>query len=145
MGNYKRRSVFLYQLLDRMENVTVEDKMPARKLETLRDVQQPFYLRQYMEEHPRMSFDKTISVTMLVSPEIMEAVRTEFCVKAAWWIPEKTKYRVRIVSTKNAICNWVINVTDHIIIESSSDKSIFDVLCNRATSIMNVYRLQAEM
>ena len=85
------------------------------------------------------------SVTMLVSPEIMEAVRTEFCVKAAWWIPEKTKYRVRIVSTKNAICNWVINVTDHIIIESSSDKSIFDVLCNRATSIMNVYRLQAEM
>ena len=131
--------------LDRMENVTVEDKMPARKLETLRDVQQPFYLRQYMEEHPRMSFDKTISVTMLVSPEIMEAVNTEFCVKAAWWIPEKTKYRVRIISTKNAICNWVINVTDQIVIESSSDKSIFDVLCNRATSIMNVYRLQAEM
>lgn len=54
-------------------------------------------------------------------------------------------YRVRITSTKNAICNWVINVMDHIIIESSSDKSIFDVLYHRATSIMNVYQLQVEM
>ncbi len=33
----------------------------------------------------------------------------------------------------------------HIIIESSPDNSIFDVLCRCATSIMNVYRLQAEM
>ncbi len=127
--------------LDRIENIRIENHLPARKIETLREVQQPFYLKQYMEEHPRMSFDKTISVTMLVSDRIIEAVKTEFCVKSMSWISAEEKYRVRVISTKTAVCNWVINVTNQIIIESSSDESIFEVLRERAMSIMEEYRV----
>lgn len=127
--------------LDRIENIRIENHLPARKIETLQEVEQPFYLKQYMEEHPRMSFDKTISVTMLVSDRIIEAVKTEFCVKSMSWISAEEKYRVRVISTKTAVCNWVINVTDQIIIESSSDESIFEVLRERAMSIMEEYQL----
>lgn len=88
-----------------------------------------------------MSFENTISVTMLVSFGMMEAVRTEFRVNSMIWISDEEKYRVRITSTKTAICNWVINVTDQIIIESSSDETIFDVLRERARNIMEGYRV----
>ena len=127
--------------LDRIENIRIENHLPARKIKTLQEVGQPFYLKQYMKEHPRMSFENTISVTMLVSFGMMEAVRTEFRVNSMIWISDEEKYRVRITSTKTAICNWVINVTDQIIIESSSDETIFDVLRERVRNIMEGYRV----
>ena len=132
-----KESVAPYRL-DRMEEVVVKKGAPIRKIETLQEVNGPFDLKQFMVEHPRMTFEKPVNVTLLVSERMIEAVETEFYVLSKHKV-EPTQYRVRISSTKTSICNWIINVTDQIKIESASDHSIIDLLCERARLIIEVY------
>jgi len=49
-------------------------------------------------------------------------------------------FRMRIVSTKTAICNWIINLTEYIRIETTSDPSIIELLCYRARCIIELYQ-----
>lgn len=53
---------------------------------------------------------------------------------------DENDYRVRIVTTRSALCNWIINVTDKIRIEDSSDHYIYNILVERANMIIENYK-----
>lgn len=93
----------------------------------------------YMEEHPRMSYEKPVSATLMVEEYFVEAVETEFRITSKIKTQEHL-FRIRIISTKTAICNWLINLTEHIKIETTSDPTIIDQLCQKAQCIIENYQ-----
>ena len=93
----------------------------------------------YMEEHPRMSYEKPVSATLMVEEYFVEAVETEFRITSKIKTQEHL-FRIRIISTKTPICNWLINLTEHIKIETTSDPTIIDQLCQKAQCIIENYQ-----
>ena len=93
----------------------------------------------YIEEHPRMSYEKPVSATLMVEEYFVEAVETEFRITSKIKTQEHL-FRIRIISTKTAICNWLINLTEHIKIETTSDPTIIDQLCQKAQCIIENYQ-----
>ena len=92
-----------------------------------------------MEEHPRMSYEKPVSATLMVEEYLVEAVETEFRITSKIKTQEHL-FRIRIISTKTAICNWIINLTEHIKIETTSDPTIIEQLCQKAQCIIENYQ-----
>lgn len=108
-------------------------------MESLDCIDRFFELSQYMEEHPRMSYEKTVSATLMVEENLVEAVELEFRTTSKMKVQENL-FRIKIVSTKTAICNWIINLTEYIQIEATSDPSIIELLCYRAKCIIELYQ-----
>lgn len=79
----------------------------------------------------QMSYEKTVSATLMVVENLVEAVELEFRTTSKMKVQENL-FRIRIVSTKTAICNWIVNLTEYIQIETTSDPSIIKLLCYRA-------------
>ena len=57
-----------------------------------------------MEEHPRMSFEKPVEVTLSVAEPLLDAVEDEFCLVFAP-IYVDGRYQVKIHSTRTSIGN----------------------------------------
>lgn len=98
-----------------------------------------FEISRYMEEHPRMSYEKPVSATLMVEEYLVEAVETEFRTTSKIKTQEHL-FRIRIIFTKTAICNWIINLSEHIKIETTSDPTIIDQLCQKAQCIIENYQ-----
>lgn len=139
--NYEGKEDIARYRIDRMEEIVILEQEVIKKLELLNSIPQPFQLFEYMEEHPRMSFEKPVDVTLLVEAQMLDAVEEEFHLVRA---PEMKdgKYMVRIRSSKSSICNWIINVTEYIKIEYVSDKSVIELLLNRANQVIDTYDIK---
>ena len=86
-----------------------------------------------------MSYEEPVSATLLVDETLVEAVELEFRITAKMKAQDNV-FRMGIVSTKTAICNWIINLTEYIRIETTSDPSIIELLCYRARCIIELYQ-----
>jgi len=127
--------------LDRMEDMELLKDMPIRRTNELKEVEQPFRLKTYLEEHPRMSYEKTVTATLLIRRIMLDAVASEFKVTCVMETDYEEYLRVRIISTQRAICNWIINVPDEVRIESTSDQSVIDLLTQRALENIANYKI----
>lgn len=85
------------------------------------------------------NYQRYIDRTLMVAENLVEAVELEFRTTSKMKVQENL-FRIRIVSTKTAICNWIINLTEYIQIETSSDPSIIELLCYRAKYIIELYQ-----
>lgn len=142
--NYDGKDDIARYRLDRIEGVQLLKDEVIKRLESLPGVPYPFRLREYMEEHPRMSFEKPVDVTLSVEEHMLDAVEEEFRLVGEPMILDG-KYMVRIRSSKSSICNWIINVTEYIRIEYVSDLSVIDLLCTRARHILEQYDTTAKI
>lgn len=86
-----------------------------------------------------MSYEKPVSATLMVEEYLVEAVETEFRTTSKIKTQEHL-FRIRIIFTKTAICNWIINLSEHIKIETTSDPTIIDQLCQKAQCIIENYQ-----
>ena len=137
--NTEGKETLSHYRIDRMEKVVTHQYEKGRRMESLDCIDRFFELSQYMEEHPRMSYEKTVSATLMVEENLVEAVELEFRITSKMKMQENL-FRIRIVSTKTAICNWIINLTEYIQIEATSDPSIIELLCYRAKCIIELYQ-----
>lgn len=124
--------------IDRMEQVEMNFER-GRDFYSVESVDGLFEISKYLEEHPRMSYEEPVSATLLVDETLVEAVELEFRITAKMKAQDNV-FRMRIVSTKTAICNWIINLTEYIRIETTSDPSIIELLCYRARCIIELYQ-----
>ena len=124
--------------IDRMEQVEMNFER-GRDFYSVESVDDFFEISKYLEEHPRMSYEEPVSATLLVDETLVEAVELEFRITAKMKAQDNV-FRMRIISTKTAICNWIINLTEYIRIETTSDPSIIELLCYRARCIIELYQ-----
>ena len=125
--------------IDRMQQVAMHPMEQGKCMSQLEGVDSSFEISRYMEEHPRMSYEKPVSATLMVEEYLVEAVETEFRTTSKIKTQEHL-FRIRIISTKTAICNWIINLSEHIKIETTSDPTIIDQLCQKAQCIIENYQ-----
>ena len=125
--------------IDRMLQVVMHPMEQGKCMSQLEGIDSSFEILRYMEEHPRMSYEKPVSATLMVEEYLVEAVETEFRTTSKIKTQEHL-FRIRIISTKTAICNWIINLSEHIKIETTSDPSIIDQLCQKAQCIIENYQ-----
>ena len=112
--------------IDRMRQVAMHPVEHGKCMNQLDGIDPSFEILRYMEEHPRMSYEKPVSATLMVEEYLVEAVETEFRTTSKIKTQEHL-FRIRIISTKTAICNWIINLSEHIKIETTSDPSIISI------------------
>ena len=137
--NPEGKEALSHYRIDRMVLVMLQRYEIRRSINSLDGIDASFEIARYMEEHPRMSYEKPVSATLAVEEYLVEAVEMEFRIVSKIRLQENL-FQMRIVSTKTAICNWIINLTDHIRIESTSDPSITDLLCQKAQCIIENYQ-----
>lgn len=125
--------------LDRITGIKILEDI-QRPISKLQVYNGRFDLARYLKEHPRMSCECTLHACLLVSAPMLEAVQAEFYEYALPQKIDENDYRVRIVTTRSALCNWIINVTDKIRIEDSSDHYIYNILVERANMIIENYK-----
>lgn len=117
--NTDGKDALSYYRIDRMEQVEMNFER-GRDFYSVESVDGLFEISKYLEEHPRMSYEEPVSATLLVDEALVEAVELEFRITAKMKAQDNF-FRMRIVSTKTAICNWIINLTEYIRIETTSD------------------------
>ena len=121
-------------------NTDGRDALSHYRIDRMEQVEMNFFeISKYLEEHPRMSYEEPVSATLLVDETLVEAVELEFRITSKMKAQDNI-FRMRIVSTKTAICNWIINLTEYIRIETTSDPSIIELLCYRARCIIELYQ-----
>ena len=136
--NTDGRDALSHYRIDRMEQVEMNFER-GRDFYSVESVDEFFEISKYLEEHPRMSYEEPVSATLLVDETLVEAVELEFRITSKMKAQDNI-FRMRIVSTKTAICNWIINLTEYIRIETTSDPSIIELLCYRARCIIELYQ-----
>ena len=136
--NTDGRDALSHYRIDRMEQVEMNFER-GRDFYSVESVDEFFEISKYLEEHPRMSYEEPVRATLLVDETLVEAVELEFRITAKMKAQDNV-FRMRIVSTKTAICNWIINLTEYIRIETTSDPSIIELLCYRARCIIELYQ-----
>ena len=137
--NTEGKEALSHYRIDRMEQVMLQRYEIRRNINSLEGIDASLEIARYMEEHPRMSYEKPVSATLMVEEYFVEAVETEFRITSKIKTQEHL-FRIRIISTKTAICNWLINLTEHIKIETTSDPTIIDQLCQKAQCIIENYQ-----
>ena len=64
--------------IDRMLQVVMHPMEHGKCMSQLEGIDSSFEILQYMEEHPRMSYEKPVSATLMVEEYLVEAVEMEF-------------------------------------------------------------------
>lgn len=133
LGSFEDSDKIYHFRLDRMrelqiEAVVVPDERMGKNMDW--DI--------YFRQHPRMSYGEVVRVTLLSGADIMDAIQEEFYVDTVTCCPCGKKM-ITISSTKTAVCNWIINVTEDVKVLDDHGSGVVDELCARAKRLLRLY------
>lgn len=138
IGNYDKYDNLMHLRVDRMKGVS-ETNTPLRHFSEVSEYKDVFDVANYTNRLFSMYGGKNENIDLRCSKEILEQVTDRFSEEIFIRNVTDTHFDVTVnVVVSNAITTWIMNYADKI--EVISPMYLRDMICDRAESILSVYK-----